>query len=54
MIRDPNVRIKPLENGRTAFYQDSTNTLVIVDPRSSDRGTMYKPDDKLAAFNKLH
>jgi hypothetical protein len=53
VIRDPSVTIVPLKRGRTAFYQDSTNTLVVVDPNSWDRGSMYKPDADRAALSKL-
>jgi hypothetical protein len=45
VMRDPNVEPRQLEDGQTIFYQDATNTLVVVNPKDPDCGTMFKPDD---------
>jgi hypothetical protein len=35
---------RSLSNGRTAYYDEETNTVVIVDPSSPDSGTIFKPE----------
>jgi len=45
--------IKPLDRGRTAFYEESTNTLVIVDPNTIDSGTTFRPADRRVYVDKL-
>ena len=49
----PNSMYKKLANGRKAWYDKSTNTLVITDPTSVDGGTMYRPIGKLKYFYGL-
>jgi hypothetical protein len=45
VMRDPKVEIQQLPNGQTLYYQEATNTLVVVNPRDRpDYGTMFKPD----------
>ena len=46
--------VRDLQNGRSAFYDRSTNTLVIVHPTRSDLGTVYRPTDGEAYFNSLN
>ena len=46
--------VRALRDERTAFYENSVNTLVIVDPRSPDRGTAFRPKRKSDYFNELH
>jgi RHS repeat-associated protein len=48
-------REKRLSNGRTAYYDPESNTLVIVDPASPDGGTVFKPSGGEGYFNdSLH
>ncbi len=42
-----------LSNGRTAYYDEDTNTVVIVDPSSPDGGTIFKPSGGKEYFNGL-
>lgn len=35
--------VRSLENGRTAYLQKSTNTIVIKNPQARDYGTAYRP-----------
>lgn len=42
-----------LENGRSAYYDEETNTLVIIDPSSPDGGTVFKPVDGIDKFDEL-
>jgi RHS repeat-associated protein len=44
---------RELSNGRTAYYDEETNTLVIVDPSSPDGGTIFKPSGGEEYFNGL-
>ena len=42
-----------LDRGRTAYWDDATGTLVIVNPTDPDNGTAYKPDNGKADFDGL-
>jgi RHS repeat-associated protein len=44
---------RELSNGRTAYYDEDTNTVVIVDPSSPDGGTIFKPSGGKEYFNGL-
>ncbi len=44
---------RSLERGRKAYYDQSTNTLVIHDPNSADLGTIMRPDQKIDYFKVL-
>jgi RHS repeat-associated protein len=44
---------RELSNGRTAYYDEETNTVVIVDPSSPDGGTIFKPSGGEEYFNGL-
>jgi filamentous hemagglutinin len=44
---------RELSNGRTAYYDEETNTLVITDPSSPDGGTVFKPETGEPYFEKL-
>ena len=46
MISDPRVQVRDLLRGRTSFYYNPKNILVIVDPNSRDGGTMYRPEGR--------
>ncbi|HTA05912.1 MAG TPA: RHS repeat-associated core domain-containing protein [Solirubrobacteraceae bacterium] len=48
-------KVKGLTNGRTAYYDPESNTLVIVDPASPDGGTVFRPSGGEDYFNdSLH
>jgi hypothetical protein len=44
---------KELENDREAFYDQKTNTIVIVNPRARDKGTCFRPDRGKKYFDNL-
>jgi RHS repeat-associated protein len=44
---------RELSNGRTAYYDEETNTVVITDPSSPDGGTIFKPSGGEEYFNGL-
>jgi hypothetical protein len=44
---------KKLERGREAFYDQPQNILVIVDPRSRDKGTCFRPSAKKRYYDNL-
>ena len=44
---------RELSNGRTAYYDEENNTVVIVDPSSPDGGTIFKPSGGEGYFNGL-
>jgi RHS repeat-associated protein len=44
---------KELGGGRTAYYDEPTNTLVIEDPSNPDQGTAFKPEEGIDYYNKL-
>jgi filamentous hemagglutinin len=48
-----NGEMKNLARGRTAYYDGSTNTLVIHDPSSPDSGTAFRPRDGRSYFDGL-
>ena len=35
--------VRELRGGRTAYYDEDSNTLVLQDPSARDGGTMFKP-----------
>jgi filamentous hemagglutinin len=44
---------KSLAKGRTAFWDDMSQTVVIRDPNSPDLGTAFKPKNGQAYFDNL-
>ena len=44
--------MKTMDDGRTAWWDDSLEIIVIHDPYSPDKGTAFKPDDGKDYFNK--
>jgi hypothetical protein len=44
---------KNLTRGRTAFWDEKTQTVVIRDPNSPDLGTAFKPKNDKAYFDNL-
>jgi hypothetical protein len=45
---------KPLSKGRQAFWDDKSKTIVIVDPRSPDSGTAFRPRNGKAYLDNLY
>lgn len=45
--------MKNLENGRKAYWDDSTKTVVIHDPNGSDAWTVFHPSDGKTYFSNL-
>ena len=35
--------VRRLSKGRTAYWDNSTGTVVILDPRNADAGTAFRP-----------
>jgi hypothetical protein len=44
---------KKLENGREAFYDKQSSTIVIYNPRAKDKGTCFRPSAGLNYFRNL-
>jgi len=44
---------KQLSRGRSAYWDDSSGTVVIRDPKSSDGGTAFRPTNGKAYFNNF-
>ena len=44
---------KELSNGRSAFWQESTGTVVIRNPHAADGGTAFRPTNGRAYFDSL-
>ena len=44
---------KGLSNGRTAYWDGSTGTVVIYNPNAADGGTAFKPTQGKTYFNNL-
>lgn len=43
IIRKPSAK-KKLKNGREAYWDEKSGTVVIVNPNDPDGGTVFKPD----------
>jgi hypothetical protein len=44
---------RELSNDREAFYDQATNTLVLVNPHAKDRGTCFRPSAKKRYYDNL-
>jgi hypothetical protein len=53
-LENPSARIRTLARGNTAYYDRNTNTIVIVDPDTSDGGTAYRPRHGEKDFDELY
>lgn len=45
--------VRALRNGRTAFWDDATGTVIIHNPRAADAGTAFRPDAGRRYFEGL-
>lgn len=52
-ITDPATEAFHAENGRDVYYNDITNTIVIVNSIEQDRGTCYRDRNKYKEFSRL-
>lgn len=43
---------KELKNNRRAYWDDSTQVIVIEEPGDTDGGTAFRPDDGKAYFDR--
>lgn len=46
--------VRNLSNGRTAYWDSSTGTVVIRNPRAVDGGTAFRPTQGRTYFDNLH
>jgi len=46
--------VKSLANGRTAYWNESEQTVVIKNPNAADGGTAFQPKAGKAYFDNLH
>jgi hypothetical protein len=44
---------RPLENGRSAYWDGKTGTVVVRDPHHPDGGTAFRPPDGKVRYNRL-
>lgn len=44
---------RTLGRGRSAYWQDKVQTLVVIDPRHPDGGTAFRPPDGKSYFDGL-
>jgi hypothetical protein len=52
VIDDPTMS-KPLDRGRSAYYDEASGTVVIVDPSSADFGTAFVPRKGVIYYHEL-
>ena len=52
VVKNP-TSIKELSNGRSAYWDQSTGTVVIRNPKASDGGTAFRPVNGRAYFDNL-
>jgi filamentous hemagglutinin len=52
-LASPNTQSRALSRGRSAFYDPSSNTIVIVNPPAPDKGTVFRPTDGVAYYDRL-
>jgi hypothetical protein len=43
ILTNKNTKVRALTNGRSAFLDDKTMTVIILDPKSPDSGTIFIP-----------
>ena len=54
VINGATVEVKTgLDDGRTAYWDDATGTVVVVTPNTADGGTAFKPDNGRDYFDTL-
>lgn len=52
ILANPSAK-KPLSNGRSAYWDDTTGIVVIRNPNAADGGTAFEPMNGEAYFNNL-
>lgn len=53
VIASPNSLTKNLSNDRSAYWDESTKTVVILDPKQPHGGTVFRPKQGIEYFNNL-
>lgn len=53
VISNPKSLVRSLTDDRTAFFEEATNSLVIVAPKRTDLGTAFRPSDGADYLNRL-
>jgi filamentous hemagglutinin len=53
VINNPSESKENLNDGRKAYWDDETGTLVIVDPGDADGGTVFRPEKGKDLFDEL-
>jgi hypothetical protein len=55
IINDPKTEVKNFGNGKTAYWDNGTGTIVIHDPNNvKDKGTVFKPNPENPAAGKKY
>ncbi|MDO8669011.1 MAG: RHS repeat-associated core domain-containing protein [Candidatus Buchananbacteria bacterium] len=50
-VMDNPTEVRQLEKGRTAYYQQNTNSIVIHDPSRQDAGTAFQPNPQVHGYD---
>jgi len=53
VILSPTAQFKDLARGRSAYYDAAANVVVVVNPATADKGTVFKPDDRQIYYDGL-
>ena len=53
-VMDNPTMSKSLSNGRSAYYDEASGTVVITNPNAADWGTAFVPRNPLKYYNDLH
>lgn len=51
VLNNPRTKVKKLINDRIGYYDETTNTLVVRNPKAPDGGTAFRPIDGIDYFN---
>ena len=49
-VMDNPTHVRQLERGRTGYYDEISNTVVIHNPKDPDLGTSYRPETKINGY----
>jgi filamentous hemagglutinin len=53
VLNDPNTPSKKGENGRTAYWDEKFQSIIITKPGSNDGGTMFQPKNGKSVFDNF-
>ena len=51
VLNDPNTPMKKGRGARTAFWDEKFQSMIIKDPNTQDKGTMFQPKNGKQAFD---